>query len=188
MSDQLVTVATFALAAEAQMARNMLEAEGIPAVLGGEMSAVVLPGHIGQVRLEVRAEDAARATALLAQVTLDRDWEKQAQGNFWVCTACGDAVAAGLAVCSTCATPRDAIRTSARGGDTQPARPPDREHEEGIRLPGGVLHEPRFAPPARPAGRADPDATPKAPGGCALVLVPAVLAGLGLAAWLGLRI
>src|SRR5947209_2576738 len=61
MSDRLVIIASYASTPEAQMAKNLLEAEGIPAFLAGELSANVLTGVMGvsgEVRLQVRAEDA----------------------------------------------------------------------------------------------------------------------------------
>lgn len=48
----------------AEVAKNILEAEGIPSVLQGEFSAETLPG-VDPVDLLVRAEDADRAAELL---------------------------------------------------------------------------------------------------------------------------
>jgi hypothetical protein len=181
MSERLVTVATFGLESEAQLASNLLESEGIPSVLSGSMMAAMLPNPILplEIRLEVREEDAPRATALLAQVALDRDWEKQAQGNFWTCTACGDAVAEDLPVCSSCGTPRDAIR----GADNRTELPPGAA-SEGIRLPGGVTQRsPRSAPSAA-AGEDERATQGKGATGCLVVLVIPLLGGLVFAGWL----
>jgi hypothetical protein len=146
MSDRLVTVATFTLDHEAHLARNLLLAEGIPAVLGGEMSAALpLPD---QVHLQVRAGDASRAVALLAEATLEKDWERRATRGVWTCSVCGDAVLEGATVCTTCATPRDAIRASredVRAPRPRPAAP------EGVQAPGGLSREPPPPPPAPPA-------------------------------------
>ncbi len=48
---------------DADLARNILETEGIPCVLPGETSAEVLP--VLDVPLLVREQDAGRATELL---------------------------------------------------------------------------------------------------------------------------
>jgi hypothetical protein len=48
----------------AEVAKNILEANGLPSVLRGEFSAETLPG-VDPVDLLVRAEDAARAAELL---------------------------------------------------------------------------------------------------------------------------
>jgi hypothetical protein len=176
MSDRLVTVATFALDGEAQLARNLLEAEGIPAALGGEMSAALIPG---QIRLEVRADDAPRAVALLAAVSLDKDWERQAARGVWTCSVCGDATAEGQAVCSTCATPRDAIRTADHREDIRPLRPAPRAVEEGIQAPVGLT------PAPRPAERPHVAAPRNGSLTCYLVLLPALLAA---AIFLGLLV
>ena len=49
---------------EAELARNVLEEEGIPCVLPGEVMAEVLPG-VDIVQLLVREEDADTATEIL---------------------------------------------------------------------------------------------------------------------------
>ena len=65
---KLVTVETFSSAWEAQLARAALEAEGIDAVIADEHFLRLygaLTSTLGGVRLQVRPEDAARATDLL---------------------------------------------------------------------------------------------------------------------------
>jgi putative signal transducing protein len=65
---QLVTVETFSSPWEAQLARAALEAEGIDAVIADEHFLRLygaLTGTLGGVRLQVRPEDASRATDLL---------------------------------------------------------------------------------------------------------------------------
>ncbi len=49
---------------EADFARNLLEVEGIPCVLPGQISAEVLPG-VGVVQLLVREKDAEEAARVL---------------------------------------------------------------------------------------------------------------------------
>jgi len=63
----LVTVRTFSgprAALEADMAKNFLEAEGIPCMLPGEGSASVLPG-VDVMNLLVRERDAEQAAEIL---------------------------------------------------------------------------------------------------------------------------
>jgi hypothetical protein len=65
---KLVTVETFSSAWEAQLARAALEAEGIDAVVADEHFFRLygaLTSTLGGVRLQVRPEDAGRATDLL---------------------------------------------------------------------------------------------------------------------------
>lgn len=69
MSDNLVTVATFATTHEAAMARGLLEAEGIDAFLADEaMSRIYLSVITGGIKLQVREEDAESARQLLSEV------------------------------------------------------------------------------------------------------------------------
>jgi hypothetical protein len=64
MPNRLVTVATFAVAADAQIARQRLEAEGIPVVLRNEGDAHALGGLAG-VLLQVPEEMSRAASELL---------------------------------------------------------------------------------------------------------------------------
>ena len=60
----LVTVAAFDLNPEAHLAKNLLEAEGIPAFLDGETTSDML--HLtSEVKLLVAAENAEQARAIL---------------------------------------------------------------------------------------------------------------------------
>jgi hypothetical protein len=61
----LVTVATFPEPAEANMARSVLEAAGIPVFLSGENANSLLPVAF-ESQLLVRAEDESAALALLS--------------------------------------------------------------------------------------------------------------------------
>ncbi len=68
---QLVTIATFDTVTEAQMAKNMLEAEGIEAFLADEHSArgagpLIRPA--ASPKLQVAEDQAERATQLLEAV------------------------------------------------------------------------------------------------------------------------
>jgi hypothetical protein len=68
MSDRIVTLAVYSNAIEAQMARNRLVAEGIPAELNGDMGGAPLPGMettFGSVQLLVPESEEERAAAVL---------------------------------------------------------------------------------------------------------------------------
>jgi Putative prokaryotic signal transducing protein len=70
MPESFVTVATFETPMEAQLARNQLDEEGIDAFLEGAETVVMftnLGGAMGGVKLQVAAEDARRAQAILGQ-------------------------------------------------------------------------------------------------------------------------
>jgi hypothetical protein len=64
----LVTVATFSDAPEAQLARERLELEGIRAFVFDDQTAGVMPflaGSMGGVRLQVAPEDEQRSREIL---------------------------------------------------------------------------------------------------------------------------
>lgn len=121
MTEQFVTVATFHRTSEAQLAKNLLEEEGIASMLSGDLTADMLPfGQAGggdQIILQVRENDAQRATVLLAEVAaakLDDNWEEEAESGagVWLCSICGEPISNRLSSCYACQTPRDAIRAS----------------------------------------------------------------------------
>ena len=65
---EFVTIRTYGFVHEAAIAREMLEAEGIAVLLPDEHTMSVDPGLqnvIGGVKLQVRVEDAERATDIL---------------------------------------------------------------------------------------------------------------------------
>ena len=65
---KLVAVRTFAgpeSSFEADLARNLLRASGIPSTLSGDMAAGLFPGFL--TVLHVREEDAARAVRILEE-------------------------------------------------------------------------------------------------------------------------
>ena len=66
--DDLVTVATFGSAIEADMAKSMLASEGINALLGGGVSLGLMPFlAAGQgIEVKVAQRDAERAREILA--------------------------------------------------------------------------------------------------------------------------
>lgn len=122
MSDNFVTVATYNRSFEAQLAKNLLEDEGILATLAGELTADTLPfGQAGggdQIVLQVREDDAQRAAGILAAVAaakLDDNWEDEAESGsgVWLCSICGEPISNRLSVCYSCQTPREGIRATA---------------------------------------------------------------------------
>jgi Putative prokaryotic signal transducing protein len=181
MSDHLVTVASYASALEAQMAKNLLEAEGIPAFLAGEMTAEALSGISSEAHLQVRDRDARRAASILASVAaeaaLDDDWETQAESGagVWACSLCGTPVSNRLTVCPDCQTPNHRIKTERR----KPApSPPSRPTSEAVQAGEQI----KAAPPPRPRqdGEApEPVASPH-PWGCATLLALVALPALWL--------
>jgi hypothetical protein len=66
--DELVTVATFSQVAEAELAKERLESEGITAFVPDALAGGVMPylAQSGGVRVQVKAEDAERAKEVLA--------------------------------------------------------------------------------------------------------------------------
>jgi hypothetical protein len=115
MADNSVVVARYIFSYEAELARNMLEAQGIAAYVTG--GAIGLAHAADAFQLAVHSNDAVRASAILAayeaEVSLEEDWEnKAAEGRgTWTCSVCGEPVAETMETCFACSTPRDAIRT-----------------------------------------------------------------------------
>ena len=68
MENELVTVASFPDVAEAQLARERLESEGIPAYVLEAQAGGVMPfltNMTGGIHVQVKAEDAERAREVL---------------------------------------------------------------------------------------------------------------------------
>ncbi len=77
MSEQLVTIATFATAIEANLARTKLESEGIECFLADEYRGHQPYLPVGGVKLQVRDTDAQRAIEILGDSsTLVEDAEE----------------------------------------------------------------------------------------------------------------
>lgn len=64
-SPEYRTVAAFGTLADAELARGVLESDGIPAALLGGLDAALLPGAGQSVRVLVPSEDLDRARELL---------------------------------------------------------------------------------------------------------------------------
>lgn len=121
MADTFVTVMTFHQSFEAQLAKNLLEDEGIASILSGELTADMLPfGQAGggdQIVLQVHEGDAQRAAGVLAAVAaakLDDNWEEEAESGagVWICSICGEPISNRLSSCYSCQTPREGIRAA----------------------------------------------------------------------------
>ncbi|MFQ3651170.1 MAG: DUF2007 domain-containing protein [Gemmataceae bacterium] len=112
-----VVVGSFGSAVEANLARNLLEREGIACILDDADAKNIfgLARLNISIHLAVQGKDAPRATALLAEAemnaTLEDDWETLAEHTA-VCTLCDEPLLGEQTVCANCATPREGIRTS----------------------------------------------------------------------------
>jgi hypothetical protein len=123
MPDKLVTVATFSVPFEADLARNRLEAEDVRAYLGDEDTVGLwnLGSALGTIKLLVAESDVPRAQAILeAHQATDAelpegarlDGEEGIQTGL-TCRRCGKDMDPAAAVCRSCGTPvpeRDALR------------------------------------------------------------------------------
>jgi len=68
-AEDLVTVASFRTVPEAELAKELLENEGISSFLGNEMAAGLMPfltPDLGGITLQVQQKDAPRARDVLA--------------------------------------------------------------------------------------------------------------------------
>ncbi|HEY7422656.1 MAG TPA: DUF2007 domain-containing protein [Gemmataceae bacterium] len=120
MADKFVTVQRFNNSFQAQLAKNLLENEGIESMVSGELAQDVMLGTgLHQIALQVHEDEAQRATSILAEVEaeaqLDDDWEEQAESGagVWTCSICGEPISNRLSICYSCQTPREGIRTDA---------------------------------------------------------------------------
>ena len=152
MSEKLVTVASFATPFEAQVAKNRLEAEGIPAFLGDEESVGNL-WHLGMalggVKLMVSDDHIQKAMDLLtilpeeelAETDPDPDSgeaDSEAIQEAWTCPQCGNRVTADQGFCPSCDSsgdePDEATFTSPKNDSGDSALP-----EDGSDLPFPLL-------------------------------------------------
>lgn len=105
MSLQLKTIATFAAAEEAHIARNVLMIEGVAAYLDSAniAGALGLSGSIMcEVKLQVGEADEQRAREILAQKTTIL---QDAAGNIRICPKCGAEAPPSFEVCWSCQSP-----------------------------------------------------------------------------------
>jgi Putative prokaryotic signal transducing protein len=121
LSDKLVTVATFSTPFEARVAKNRLEAEGIPVFLGDEESVGNL-WHLGfalgGVKLQVSDDYIQRAMELLTTPPLEEEIEAESDAGespadseaiqaAWTCPQCGNQVTADQGFCTVCGSAGD---------------------------------------------------------------------------------
>jgi hypothetical protein len=157
VADQYVVVAKFTFPYEGELARNLLQNEGIESFLSGEMSADALSAVADQVLLQVHEQDAQRAAGILAahQASLDDDWEDKAEHDpdVWVCSLCGSPVSKSLPVCYACQTPREGIRADRPRALTDIQKTPDALPPDPVQKRDEVTAEalPPLAPAAPPA-------------------------------------
>lgn len=112
MSNELVSVATFSVTAEAELARQALEAAGIAAVLDGETTASTLSyigTAIGGVRVLVRQADQESARRVLQSIRHDNSTAAGGSAA-WICPNCSVDVSADFDVCWQCGSTRDGTR------------------------------------------------------------------------------
>mgnify|MGYP001600064856 CR=1 FL=1 len=106
MSGQLVTVATFAAPAEAELARQRLQRDGIAACLADELTGGILgltTGGLSSVKVQVNAADQERAAAILALTEHRGDQDDEGVAT-WTCPHCRTDVNAEFEVCWSCGT------------------------------------------------------------------------------------
>lgn len=108
MSDELVTIATYRFAAKADLARALLEQQGIEAFLADATLVTadwLLGGAVGNVKLQVPAEQVAEAAALLEKHPHVLDHGPRADvdaGDMTRCLSCGGLMTEHDDVCSEC--------------------------------------------------------------------------------------
>jgi hypothetical protein len=176
VADKYVIVAKFTFPYEGELAKNLLQNEGIESFLSGELSADALSAISDQVLLQVHEQDAQRAASILAahQASLDDDWEERAeQGpDVWVCSLCGAPVSNSLSVCVGCQTPREGIRADRPSSPTHfqraPAAPPPHDPvQKRDEIATAAAARGPTAPGASPAeaGPGEEEPIPEAPVG-----------------------
>lgn len=115
MSEEFLTVATFATVPEAEAARLMLESEGVPAILtDAEIVNMdwLLGTAVGYVKVQVPPSKAEAAAALLDRIEADRRQRRAAaadsEDDDWppsddlACLSCGTAMPDDEHRCPTC--------------------------------------------------------------------------------------
>lgn len=168
MTDEFTKVATYNQSFEAQLAKNLLENEGIDSVLAGELTSDALFGNVGlgdQIVLKVRQEDAQRAAGILAVVAaakLDDNWEEQAESGVWLCTICGEPIRNNLTVCYSCQTPREGIRAAVPRDSTAIQQDPSAlPTGEEVQKRDEITRVPAPTPPPAPASTAAYETPPR---------------------------
>ena len=117
MPEHTEVIATYKTGMEAQVARMILESEGIEAVVSGDVPSAASFGLLGplqytRIELSVGAIDVARAQSALwrsaGQAELDADWEDSAESavSGWLCLGCDTEVPLDQDACPECGTLR----------------------------------------------------------------------------------
>jgi hypothetical protein len=106
MEEELVTVRRFYTTPEAELAKIALEAEGIQAFVADGIMTSMLAVAVGWAKVQVKEEDAARATEILAA------WKPPARPNeldetdpsetALMCLECGQIMREGVSTCPAC--------------------------------------------------------------------------------------
>lgn len=132
MPRELVTVATFATAAEASPARARLEEEGIRTYLEGGVTSDLL-SYFGTavtgVALRVAAGDVERALQCFGDEPGSRQGESEPI-EAWTCARCDTQIDDGFEVCWSCGTTVDESAALDAGGAT--ALPVEPDRAEGL--------------------------------------------------------
>ena len=104
-SDRIITVAVFGNAAEAAIARSVVEDAGIRTSLDGELTSVALSLYaagLTGVKLLVAEADAARAAAALAERLDEFSNAGSLPGSSWHCPTCDQVIDGTFQVCWSC--------------------------------------------------------------------------------------
>jgi len=104
MSPQLKTIATFLAPEEADLARCILDSEGISSYLEGATTISMAwwwSNAIGGVKLQVAEADEPRARQILAQKAAP----ERGDATVLTCPHCGEEIPPGFEVCWSCQSP-----------------------------------------------------------------------------------
>src|SRR5438874_1732494 len=107
MDDDLLTVASFRFSPEAEAARLLLEAEGIPGFLADTETVNMdwlLGNAIGHIKLQVPRDYADAASVLLEQIQTLRSLEPEdlEESDDAVCLSCGQVLEEDETACPSC--------------------------------------------------------------------------------------
>jgi hypothetical protein len=141
MPDRHVTITTFADPTEAELAKEYLEAEGVPVLLSGDLSVAVVAGFgdmVGGIQLQVPEDQAERARQILAtrkDEVIDR---KRASGvpvtaagrTGWVWPRCGAVVDRLIELCPSCGTIMPSGEATPGAPDAAAGERPDEDEAE----------------------------------------------------------
>ncbi len=133
MADKLVTIASHLTAQEAHLAKNSLEAEGIPTFLADEESENMLGlvvGFVKGVKLLVADHQAERASGILATLAggpADAPLDERL-ATTRTCPVCGEAFEPDCDYCPQCGPPADHERELPESW--QEAKPPQADDDE----------------------------------------------------------